>query len=133
MLVCTAGPGLLLLAAVTATACSAGAARAPPVRAGASRAQALAVAVRALARSQDVESPRAIVGELDRDHTCPDGDLERRVRCHLAQPTVEVSAERTGTGWRFTFALPDLSDHLHRARVWRRPDGTFGVEVESEN
>ncbi|HYU14624.1 MAG TPA: hypothetical protein VEL05_01070 [Candidatus Acidoferrum sp.] len=125
-----AGPRFLLFGAVTA--CGAGAARAPP-EVSPSRAQALELAVSALARSHDVEALQAIAAALERDHVCPDSEVERRVRCHLARPTVEVSAERTGAGWTFTFALPDLSDHLHRARVWRRPDGTFDVEVESQN
>ncbi|HTE51030.1 MAG TPA: hypothetical protein VK698_09190 [Kofleriaceae bacterium] len=55
------------------------------------------------------------------------------MRCHLVRPTVAVRSWRLADGWRFAFWLPDLSDHVHRARVWRGPDGTVAVEIESEN
>jgi hypothetical protein len=107
---------------------------APPVTAPRpQRARALAVAVSALERSKDVESPRAIVAGLRADRVCPAGGLDRRLRCHLARPSVEMSAEPTRGGWLFVIALPELSDHVHRARVWRRADGSLSVRVESEN
>lgn len=97
------------------------------------RARALAAAVSALVGSHDVESPRAIAGAIAPDPVCPTGDLDHRVRCHLTRPTATVSARRTASGWLFTLSLPELSDHLHRVRVWRRADGRLAAEVQSEN
>jgi hypothetical protein len=97
------------------------------------RARAFAAALGALARARGVESPRAIAGAIASDPVCPAGDLDARVRCHLTRPTASVSARRAGAAWLFTFALPELSDHVHRARVWRQADGRIAAEVESEN
>lgn len=103
----------------------------PPARPG--RARAFDLAVDALAWSADAESPAGIVAALAPDRVCPGADVARRVRCHMSRPTVEVSPRPIRAGWLFVVTLPELSDHVHRARVWSRADGTLAVQVESEN
>jgi outer membrane murein-binding lipoprotein Lpp len=97
------------------------------------RARALSAAVRALAVSGDAEAPRGIVAGFDVDPVCPAGGFARRVRCHLARPTVDVTSQCRDGAWLFTIWLPELSDHVHRARVWGSPGGALAVRVDSEN
>ena len=97
------------------------------------RASAFAAAIGALAASDGVEAPRGIVAAFDRDGVCPAGGVEQRVRCHLARPTVHVASRCTAGGWLFIISMPELSDHVHRARVWRRRGGALVVHIDSEN
>jgi len=97
------------------------------------RGRALSVALRELAASGDVEGPAGIVAGFDEDAACPSGGVEARVRCHLARSTVEVTSRCLVGGWLFVISLPELSDHVHRARVWPLGGGGFGVEISSEN
>lgn len=93
----------------------------------------MSVALGELAASGDVEGPRGIVAGFDEDAACPCGGVEARVRCHLARSTVEVTSRCVAGGWLFVISLPDLSDHVHRARVWPLGGGGFRVEISSEN
>ena len=70
---------------------------------------------------------------FDVDPVCPSGGVQGRVRCHLARPTLEVAGRCVPDGWLFTISMPELSDHVHSARVWRQPGGALEVRVESEN
>jgi hypothetical protein len=96
------------------------------------RERALAVAMGALARSRDAESPRAILSAFEEEGVCASDRLDRRVRCHLIRPTVEVDSSCARGQWTFVLHLPELSDHVHRVRVWRR-GGALAVGLESEN
>ena len=49
------------------------------------------------------------------------------------ESTVEVTSRCVAGGWLFVISLPDLSDHVHRARVWPLGGGGFRVEISSEN
>jgi hypothetical protein len=107
--------------------------RAPPQGATCrDRASALTLAMRALASSRDGEAPRGILFASEAAGVCPFEQLARRVRCHLARPTVEVASACARGGWTFIIYLPELSDHVHRARVWRRR-GAVAVDLASEN
>ncbi len=110
-----------------------GSSRAPPSPHCPERGRAFFVALRALAASSDVEAPRGIVAGFDRDAACPSGGVDGRVGCHLERPSVVVTSRCVMGSWVFTISMPELSDHVHRARVWRGTGGVFGVEVESEN
>jgi hypothetical protein len=118
-----------LLGGALASACGAPRPAAP----GAELRLARDLAMRALASAGGVESPRALVAALPADRVCPGESLEIRVRCHLTRPSARVSAERAPGGWMFILTMPELSDHVHRARVWLGPGGTFALQVESEN
>ena len=99
------------------------------------RGRALALALGALARSRDAEAPRGVlegVAALGEDGVCAFDRLDRRVGCHLARPTVEVASSCARGRWTFVIHLPELSDHVHRASVWRRGGG-LAVGLESEN
>jgi len=113
------------------TGCGAASLRPSPARPALGSAYELAVA--ALARWEDVESPAGIVAALTSDAVCPDGTVRERLRCHMEQPAANVRVRAVRSGWLFIFSFPDLSDHVHRARVWRRADGTLAVRAESEN
>jgi hypothetical protein len=106
--------------------------RAPPEARCPDRERALAAAMGALARSREVEAPRAILSAFGADGVCASDRLDRRVRCHLARPTVEVASSCARGGWTFVLYLPELSDHVHRAHVWRR-GGELAVDLECEN
>jgi transcription elongation factor Elf1 len=93
----------------------------------------LSLVLRELAASGDVEGPRGVVAGFDRDAACPSGGMARRVRCHLARATVEVTSRCEASGWLFTVYLPELSDHVHSVRVWRDASGELGVDMSSEN
>jgi len=108
-------------------------ARSAPRESCPARSSAFAAALGALAASDDVEAPRGIVAGLARDGVCPAGGVERRVRCHLARPTVHVASRCAAGGWLFVISMPELSDHVHRARVWRRRGGALAVRIDSEN
>jgi hypothetical protein len=90
-------------------------------------------ALRELVRARGVESPRNIVAAAANDGRCTSGDVNRRLSCHLRARSVEVAAEWTGSAWVFSFALPDLSDHIHWVFVSRERAGELRVEVTSEN
>lgn len=106
--------------------------RGPPAGHCPDRGRALSVALRELAASGDVEGPAGIVAGFDEDAACPSGGVAARVRCHLARSTVEMTSRCTAGGWLFAISLPELSDHVHRARVWPVGEG-FRVEISSEN
>jgi hypothetical protein len=95
------------------------------------RSLALRAAVQSLFRSRGVESPGVVASSAD--GICSEHDLDRRLRCHMDRPTVQVHGERSGAGWLFTFVMPELSDHVHRVRVWTDRTGALRVEVTSEN
>ncbi len=107
--------------------------RGPPAVHCPDRGRALSVALGELAASGDVEGPRGIVAAFDEDAVCPSGSVSVRVRCHLARSTVEVTSRCMASGWLFVINLPELSDHVHRARVWPAGSGGFRVEISSEN
>jgi hypothetical protein len=107
--------------------------RGPPAPHCPDRGRALSVALRELVASGDVEGPAGVVAGFDEDAACPSGGVEARVRCHLARSTVEVTSRCMAGGWLFVISLPELSDHVHRARVWPAADGGFRVEIASEN
>src|SRR5687768_4673644 len=107
--------------------------RGPPAAHCPDRGRALSVALRELAASGDVEGPRGIAAGFDEDPACPRGGVEARVRCHLARSTMEVTSRCMAGGWLFVISLPELSDHVHRARVWPVGSGDFAVEISSEN
>jgi hypothetical protein len=89
----------------------------------------------ALARSRDAEAPRGVlegVEAVEEGGVCAFDRLDRRVGCHLARPTVEVASSCARGRWTFVIHLPELSDHVHRASVWRRGGG-LAVGLESEN
>lgn len=109
-----------------------GSSRGPPAAHCPDRGRALSAALRGLAVSRDVEAPHGIVAGFDRDAACPRGGVAMRVRCHLARPTMEVTSRCLASGWLFTISMPELSDHVHRARVWRA-GGRLAVQLESEN
>ena len=109
------------------------ASRGPPAAHCPDRGRALSVALRELAASGDVEGPRGIVAGFDADAACPSGGVEARVRCHLTRSTVQVTSRCRASGWLFVISLPELSDHVHRARVWPVGGGGLQVQISSEN
>lgn len=89
-------------------------------------------ALHELVFARGVESPWSIVAAAHAK-TCTSGDVDGRLSCHLSAESVEVAAEWTGYAWLFSFALPDLSDHVHWVLVSSERAGELRVEVTSEN
>lgn len=93
---------------------------------------ALERAHQALCAAGGVESPRALVASLAPDASCPAVEVPARVRCYLGLSDSTVEVRRTRNGYRFRFAMPRLSDHVHEVTVLRAGDRLL-VEVDSRN